>query len=152
MVEIWRRCARERASEEEKREVIGRHHLGAINFGRPPSQVCWGLGFWQEQAVAEGRQREDSLSRSNYEVWSESQSRISVVWSRVGTGKHGCHIARGLAFLRKLPRGHDSQKGSSVTQRVSISLQGLRPVTRSARPGSSAGLQRHACVTTHGFP
>src|SRR5258708_40377560 len=106
-------------------------------------QPCSGL---------DGDGSENLSAVSNDEFWSQSQSRISVVWSRVGTGKRGCHIAGGLAFLRRLRRGRDSREGSSVTQRVSISLQGLRPVTRSARPVSPAGLQRHACVTTHGFP
>jgi hypothetical protein len=56
------------------------------------------------QAV-EGRDRAHQLSRSNYEFWNLSQSRISVMWSPDGTGKHGCHIAGGLAFLRRLRRG-----------------------------------------------
>src|ERR1700678_2459061 len=92
-----------------------------------------------------------SLEES-YEFWSQFQNRISVVRSPDSTGKRGRHIPRGLAFFRSLPRGHGSLEGWSVTQGVPILLQGLRPVSRSARPGSSAGLQRHARVTTHGFP
>jgi len=129
-------------------------NLGVLNGPLRSNQTRFLLGYGcsRSKGFLARPATESTPFRSNYKFWSQSQSRISVVRSPDSTGKRGRHIARGLAFFRSLPRGHGSLEGWSVTQRVSIFLQGLRPVTRSARPGSSAGLQRHARVTTHGFP